>query len=133
MDQPVCTEHKSLATGTCPRCGTFLCPRCTWQTLCELCYRRGIPAEAHAFRIQGIAQASLGAFLVSLAVLAYLALRARPLIVFVPLVWLAGIGAGVTALWLRRGAPAVAGPALSGIALNALSIILFVLLALHYG
>lgn len=128
MEQAVCTEHQSPATGTCARCGAFLCPKCTWKTFCADCYRRGIPEEARVFRAQGIAQASCWTFLVSLFVL-FITRGAG--IVIAPLIWLGGIGVGVVALWVRRGAPGVITPALIGIALNATAMAVVLAIALR--
>ena len=128
MEHAVCAEHQNPASVICARCGSFLCPKCAWQTFCAACYRRGVPEEARVFRAQEWARGSWGAFLVSLGIL--LITRASlASILLMPLCWLAGIGAGVAALFVRRGAPGVIGPALIGIALNAASIVFALVVA----
>lgn len=130
-----CSLHDQLAVGVCQRCGAFVCVGCEAPSpegyRCPACRELAAPMEARARQAQFLARASWMSF-VSAVVLA-IALPTHDLsavgVLLPGILCLLGFGAGIAAVFRRRGtsAPKVIAPAFIGIILNAIVLLIFLL------
>lgn len=137
-----CAVHSSVATGTCARCGTFICVACPPGGHCQPCAELLSPEARRVARAQR--RAGQATFLTSFGtvtlVLSVALLGAGPRATPFPLALLllglacllAAPALALGALWARRGtnAPEVVGRAVLVIGMGAVALLFALVLAL---
>lgn len=136
-----CAVHSSVATGTCARCGTFICVACP-PASCQPCAKLLSPearrvARAQRWAGQATFLTSFGTVTVVLSVaLLGAGQRATPFPLALLLLGLACLLAApalaVGALWARRGtkAPGIVGRAVLVIGMGGVALLFALVIAL---